>query len=97
MGVVVICWLILGVVEGLRLIGSTNPGNSPLLSIRSKQIADEVAEYGSLGFSQTYYLTEEDTFDFFIDIADEGAASISVTMRNRQSIRYSGEISYEEE
>lgn len=62
MGVVVICWLILGVVEGLRLIGSTNPGNSPLLSIRSKQIADEVAEYGSLGFSQTYYLTEEDTF-----------------------------------
>ena len=41
--------------------------------------------------------TEEDTFDFFIDIADEGAASISVTMRNRQSIRYSGEISYEEE
>ena len=51
MGVVVICWLILGAVEGLRLIGSTNPGNSPLLSIRTKQIADEVAEYDSLGFS----------------------------------------------
>ena len=51
MGVVVICWLILGAVEGLRLIGSTNPGNSPLLSIRTKQIAGEVAEYDSLGFS----------------------------------------------
>ena len=41
--------------------------------------------------------TEEDTYDFFIDIADEGAASISVTMRNRQSIRYSGEIACEDE
>lgn len=50
MGVVVICWLILGVVEGLRLIGSTNPGNSPLLSIRSKQIADEVQNMAVLAF-----------------------------------------------
>ena len=40
--------------------------------------------------------TEEDTYDFFIDIGDEGAASISVTMRNRQSIRYSGEMEVDE-
>lgn len=41
--------------------------------------------------------TEEDTYDFFIDITDEGAVSISVTMRNRQSIRYSGEVSCKKE
>lgn len=41
--------------------------------------------------------TEEDTYDFFIDITDEGAASISVTMRNRQSIRYSGKVSCKKE
>ena len=39
--------------------------------------------------------TEEDTYDFWIDISEEGFASISVTMRNRQSIRYSGEISWD--
>ena len=46
---ILICWGIFVAIEGFRLIGST-------------QTADEIADYGSLGFSQTYHLTNGDAF-----------------------------------
>lgn len=36
--------------------------------------------------------TDEDTYDFFIEINEDGGASIWVTMRNRQSIGFSGKM-----
>ena len=59
---ILICWGIFVAVEGLRLIGSTDPKKYPLLVFGSIQIADEIADYGSLGFSQTYHLTNGDSF-----------------------------------
>lgn len=40
--------------------------------------------------------TEEDVFDFYLDISTGGSVTVSVTMHNRQPIRYSGEIVAEE-
>ena len=34
----------------------------PLIVLGSTQTADEIADYHSLGFSQTYHLTNEDVF-----------------------------------
>ena len=59
---VILVWGILVAVEGFRLIGSTDPGKHPLITTESIQIADETADYGSLGFSQTYYLSAGDLF-----------------------------------
>lgn len=60
--VVILCWGIFVSVEGFRLIESTDPGKYPLLCIATTQIADEIAEYHSLGFSQVYYLSYGDIF-----------------------------------
>lgn len=60
--VVLICWGIFVTIEGFRLIGSSNPGKYPLITLGSTQIADEIADYNSLGFSQTYHLTSDDSF-----------------------------------
>lgn len=60
--VLVLCWGVLVVIEGFRLIGSTNPGKYPLITLGSHQSQDEIADYGSLGFSQTYHLTDGDSF-----------------------------------
>lgn len=60
--VILICWGLFVAVEGFRLIGSSNPGKYPLVVLGSTQTADEIAYYNSLGFSQTYYLTNEDSF-----------------------------------
>ena len=59
---IIICWAALVTVEGFRLIGSTDPGKYPLIYLGSTQIADKIAEYGSIGFSQEYHLTMGDTF-----------------------------------
>lgn len=59
---VILCWGIFVLIEGFRLIGSTDPGKYPLLRISGSHIADELAEYGSLGFSQVYHLSNEDSF-----------------------------------
>ena len=45
-----------------QLFGSTDPGKCPLITLGSTQTADEIADYGSLGFSQTYHLTNGDAF-----------------------------------
>ncbi|MGM9521872.1 MAG: hypothetical protein ACI3VB_05275 [Oscillospiraceae bacterium] len=57
-----IYWVLFVAIEGFCLIGSTNPGKYPLIVLGSTQTADEIADYNSLGFSQTYYLTNEDSF-----------------------------------
>lgn len=59
---VFLCWSIFVSIEGFRLIESTDPGKYPLLVIATTQIADEIADYRSLGFSQVYYLSEGDSF-----------------------------------
>ncbi|RGR53682.1 hypothetical protein DWY38_10530 [Agathobacter rectalis] len=59
---ILICWGIFVAIEGFRLIGSTDPGKCPLITLGSTQTADEIADYGSLGFSQTYHLTKGDAF-----------------------------------
>lgn len=37
-------------------------------------------------------VTKEDTFHFFVTIFDNGRANISLTMQNRSSISFSGEV-----
>ena len=59
---ILICWGIFVAIEGFRLIGSTDPGKCPLITLGSTQTVDEIADYGSLGFSQTYHLTNGDAF-----------------------------------
>lgn len=59
---VIICWVAFVTIEGLRLIGSTDPGKYPLITLGGAQTADELAEYLSLGFSQEYHLTSGDAF-----------------------------------
>lgn len=59
---ILICWGLFITIEGLRLIGSTDPGKYPFITLGSTQIANEIADYGSLGFSQTYHLTNDDSF-----------------------------------
>ena len=49
-------------IEGIHLIGSSNPGRRPILTIGSTQIQDKRADYLSLGFSQEYHLTTDDIF-----------------------------------
>lgn len=56
------CWAVFVAVEGVRLIGSADPGKYPILTIYSIQTADEIADYHSLGFAQTYHLTARDAF-----------------------------------
>ena len=58
----ILCWGIFVSIEGVRLIGSTDPGKYPLIRISGTHIADELAEYGSLGFSQVYHLSNGDAF-----------------------------------
>lgn len=55
-------WAVFVAVEGVRLIGSADPGKYPILTIYTTQTADEIADYHSLGFAQTYHLTVGDTF-----------------------------------
>ncbi len=59
---IVLCWGIFVAAEGFRLIGSTDPGKNPVLDMGSTQIQDELAQYSSLGFSQTYHLSDDDSF-----------------------------------
>ena len=59
---IILCWGIFVAIEGFRLIGSSNPGKYPILNIGTTQIADELAQYISLGFSQTYHLSNNDSF-----------------------------------
>ncbi len=59
---VILCWVVFVVIEGFRLIGSTDTGKYPLLYIRGTHIQDELAKYDSLGFSQEYHLSYGDTF-----------------------------------
>ena len=59
---IIACWLLLVIIDGVRLIGSTDPGRRPLLNLGGIQAADKIAEYDSLGFSQTYHLTDGDAF-----------------------------------
>lgn len=56
-----ICWVFFVALEGLLLIGSTDPGKAPLIVLGGAHIADEIDAYSSLGFSQTYYLTYPDS------------------------------------
>lgn len=58
----VLCWGTLVAVEGVRLIGSTDPGKYPLLYTSGTHIQDELADYNSLGFSQKYHLSNGDSF-----------------------------------
>lgn len=60
--VIILCWILLVSIEGFRLIGCTDPGKYPLLYISGSHIQDELAEYGSLGFSQVYHLSTGDSF-----------------------------------
>lgn len=59
---VILCWAIFVTIEGFRLIGSTDPGKYPLIYIGGTHIQDELAKYGSLGFSQEYHLSNGDSF-----------------------------------
>lgn len=59
---IILCWGIFVAIEGFRLIGSTNPGKYPILYISGNHIQDELAQYNSLGFSQTYHLSNNDSF-----------------------------------
>lgn len=60
--IILICWLILISVDGVRLIGSKDPGKYPLLYLGGIQHADKIAKYDSIGFSQIYNLTDGDVF-----------------------------------
>ena len=57
-----LCWLILFTVETGRLIDSRDPSLAPLLTIGNRQVADELALYQSLGFTQVYHLGEGGEF-----------------------------------
>lgn len=57
-----LCWALFVAAEGVRLIGSTDPGVYPLIRLGGLQAADQCAEYQSLGFTQYYQLTEGDEF-----------------------------------
>lgn len=59
---IIFCWVIFVTAEGFRLIGSRDPGKYPLIYIGGAQIADTIAYYESLGFSQTYFLKYGDLF-----------------------------------
>ena len=52
---ILICWGIFVAIEGFRLIGSTDPGKCPLITLGSTQTADEIAA-GGLGFAFLSYL-----------------------------------------
>ena len=61
---IIICWGLFIAIEGIRLIGSTDPGKKPLFYISGTHIQDELAEYNGLGFSQVYHLVEGDCFSY---------------------------------
>lgn len=58
----VLVWLIWVTAETGRLIDSRDPSLAPLITIGGQQIADELALYQSLGFTQVYYLCEGNEF-----------------------------------
>ena len=65
----IICWGLFIAIEGIRLIGSTEPGKKPLFYISGTHIQNELAQYNSVGFSQVYHLAEDDCFshgEFYI-------------------------------
>lgn len=55
-------WVIFVSAEGIRLIGSTDPGKYLLIYIGGVQTQDKQAKYGSLGFTLDYHLAYENTF-----------------------------------
>ena len=57
-----LCWLILFTVETGRLIDSRDPSLTPLITVGGRQVADELALYQSLGFTQVYHLSEGGEF-----------------------------------
>ena len=57
-----LAWLIWVTVETGRLIDSRDPSLAPLITIGGKQVADELALYQSLGFTQVYHLGEGNEF-----------------------------------
>jgi len=59
---IVLCWLIWTTIETERLVFSTDPTLAPLITIGGRHVADELALYQSLGFTQVYYLGEGDEF-----------------------------------
>ena len=61
---IVLCWSIYVTVEGIRLVGSTDPGKYPVLRLSGSHIQDELDEYGSLGFSVKYHLSYGDSFEY---------------------------------
>ena len=66
---IILCWGVLVAIEGVRLIGSTDPGKQPLIYISGTHIQDKLADYNSLGFSQEYHLSDGDSFvygEFFV-------------------------------
>ena len=58
----VLCWLIWTTIETERLVFSTDPTLAPMITIGGRHVADELALYQSLGFTQVYYLGEGDEF-----------------------------------
>lgn len=60
--IIALCWILFLTFEGVRLIGSTDPGKYPIVYLSGHHIQDELAEYESLGFSQVYHLSAGDTF-----------------------------------
>ena len=66
---IIICWGLFIAIEGIRLIGSTDPGKKPLFYISGTHIQNELSEYNSVGLSQVYHLSEGDIFlygEFYI-------------------------------
>ena len=61
---IIICWGLFIAIEGVRLMGSTDPGAKPLFYISGTHIQDELAEYNGLGFSQVYHLSNDDGFSY---------------------------------
>jgi len=59
---ILLCWMILFTVETGRLIDSRDPSLAPLITVGGRQVADELALYQSLGFTQVYHLREGDEF-----------------------------------
>ncbi|MBE6969984.1 MAG: hypothetical protein E7442_07720 [Ruminococcaceae bacterium] len=57
-----LCWLIWTTIETGRLVYSTDPAVTPMITIGRKQVADELVLYQSLGFTQVYHLAEGNEF-----------------------------------
>lgn len=55
-------WALFVLAEGVRLVGSTDPAATPLLTLGGEQRADVCARYDSIGFTQYYALGWDDVF-----------------------------------